>query len=667
MSAYVFLRPSKKENPELPSGPFIWEGSDGSRVNAFRIFHSYSSSCIRDLNQQLKVIQAESPVSSMCFYGVGDHGGGPTKEILSAIAGRIAEGEVMAFSSPDRYFEDFPAGRSELPVRTGELLHHASGCYVADGRIKRANRRAEWRLLAAERLAALAGMTAGPALPDKRIEAAWKDVLFCQFHDILAGTCESAVADEALEQYGRASQTASEILAESVQRIGGAVDTTGPGRALLVFNPHAFPVSGLVETDDICFLGEKWDPAAVHLLDASGEVAPHQRVRTSGLHNDFRLVFPAELPALGWRLFRLESLKRKEPGDPPLSPPAFAPLSGRLLAGEQSLENEHVRLTADENGLVRLKVMDGGWDAIAGGGQPLVLEDPSDTWGHDVRGFDVAAGTFALESRELVESGPLRARLRLRFKSGSSSLILDYLLERHASAVRVDALLDWREKRRVLKLVFPVQVESPVWTTECPYGEAVREADGAESPMHGWTDLSSETRGVAIANDSKYGVDVRDGAIRITVLRSPVYAHHVPQAVREDVEYHDQGVQRFRLLLIPHGAEWRPGVVLRSQLLNCPPVLSWEGTHGGRLAAVSGPLVEVNAGGVVIAAVKRAEDGGAWILRAFESGGFSERATFCIPVLGRSWSAVFGVGKIKSFVIPDAAAEPVRETNFLEN
>ncbi|MBA4387910.1 MAG: alpha-mannosidase [Verrucomicrobia bacterium] len=665
MTSYVFMRPMIGENPGMPEGPFVWEGSDGTRIPCYRIYSGYGCDSLWALNKQLKTLAQKAPRLAMCFYGVGDHGGGPTKEMLNHIEKLRSEGQLLAYSTPDSYFEELAPIVPELPVWKGELQIHAVGCYAAESRIKRANRRAEWQLLAAERLAAAAQLITGSILPTARIEAAWKDVLFCQFHDVLAGTCVVEACDESLEQYGRAIQSSSEILNESVQLISRHVDTTGEGSAIIVFNPHAFPVRTLVESDDMFVRPWSEDESAAHLRNADGTMVPIQAVRTSARAFNARMIFPVALPALGWQMVRFILPKKAGNDAPPGVPPVVGPLPGILAVEADRMENEHVRLTVDKAGRVSIFDKATAKEILAGGGTPLVIDDPSDTWSHDVTRYDKEAGVFRMESCDVLESGPLRAKLRLKFVFGLSRLTMDHVLERNSRSVLIDATIDWHEQLKLLKLVFPVPFASPTWTTETPYGEIVRELTGTELPMQSWTDLSDPDAGLAIANDSKYGLDARNGSLRITILRSPAYAHHDPAKLLGDERFIDQGIQKFRLLLIPHGADWRPLVSQQAHLLNCPPVVSREGTHPGRINTAPKSLVEVDGKGVLVTVLKRAEDGSAWILRAFQTAATAERATIRIPQLCREWSADFRPGEIKTFVIPDDGRK-ITEASFLE-
>lgn len=666
MKAYVFMRPMKNENTEIPEGAFIWEGTDGTRMPAFRIFTGYGNDSIWAINKQLKAINEKSPVLAMLFFGVGDHGGGPTKEMLDYFNSLMGAGEAMKYSSPDSFFEEIAAHEKNLPVWKGEMQQHSIGCFSAESRVKSANRRTEWMLLAAERLAAVAKLAVDAEIPSDRISAAWRDLLFCQFHDVLAGTCTKPVTDESLLQFGRAMQTAGEVVAESVQRVGGAVNTAGQGRALLVFNPHAFPFSGLVETDDVFLRVWREDPGGAFLKDSAGRLVPLQRIKAaSGAETTFRYVLPADIPAFGWRLFHLVVPPKSRPEDPPQAAPEFGLLAGRLTADHQCMESEYLRFSVAADGTVGLRDLDRQWDVFVGGGiAPIVIEDLSDTWSHGLSRYDSEIGAFKLVSSQAVESGPLRATLRLKYEYGSSSLWLDCVLERRARFVEIRGRLDWHEKRKILKLAFPAAVENGVWTSEIPYGEIVRPMDGREMPMQGWSDISDADKGVAVINDGKYSVDARGGAMRIVIARSAPYALHDPIKASGDELCHDQGVLEFRLRILPHGPAWRGDVARLSHALNLGPVLNWEGTHAGAVSPDSGPAVSVGDDAVVLMALKPAEAGVGWIARA-QALEARSGVRFAIPAINREWKADFKAGEVKTFLL-DAKNKDAREVSFLE-
>jgi len=234
--------------------------------------------------------------------------------------------------------------------------------------------------------------------------------------------------------------------------------------------------------------------------------------------------------------------------------------------------------------------------------------------------------------------------------------------------VTVRGHVDWREQWQALKLAFPVPYRPDTWTSEVPYGTVQRPVNGAEEPVQQWVDLSDGRRGLAIANDSRYACSVEPGEIRVTILRSPPYAYHIPH--RSDAfdlyAFTDQGPQAFALVLIPHDGDWREsGVIETARQINGPPVTLAETFHDGPLPPTQG-TVACKGKGVYIAAIKAHEDGKGFIVRAAEWFGKRRKATFDIPALGRTWTATFRRGEIKTFLAPYSKRARVREVNMLE-
>lgn len=391
MNAYVFMRPSPYENPKLPEGAFIWRGTDGTEILAFHIFRNYCAASHKALKQQLELIAEKSSVLAMCFYGVGNHGGGPTKKLLDYLEKLRSEGMPLVYSSPDRYFRELKDYTNELPVWSGEMQWHAVGCYSAHSGIKRANRRTEWLLITAERMASIASLLIGSQYPSLKIESAWKDLLFCQFHDILSGTCERTVCDDALEQMGRASRTAKEIIGESIQKLSAAINTHGDGECIMVFNPHAFPVSVAVETDDIFM--RQGEAENIEILDETNRKIVFQRIEASTRAHCARAVIFVKLPPLGCRLFRL-IFKNTQTS---VGIDDVENIEGLLNASENQLENEFLKLCVDSDGFISLfdkRLVKEIFSAPAS--VPLVIKDSSDTWGHGVKSYNEVVGTFKL-------------------------------------------------------------------------------------------------------------------------------------------------------------------------------------------------------------------------------------------------------------------------------
>jgi alpha-mannosidase len=174
--------------------------------------------------------------------------------------------------------------------------------------------------------------------------------------------------------------------------------------------------------------------------------------------------------------------------------------------------------------------------------------------------------------------------------------------------------------------------------------------------------------GVSLLNDGKYSLDVVEQEIHLTVLRSPIFAHHDPYVPEENRTYSfmDQGIQRFTYWLLPHAGGWQEAETpRRAAELNARPVAQVESFHPGPLPQRDSYL-EVEGEGVVVSALKRAEDGNGVIVRLFETDGRGARAQVHLRAWDRTLDVDLGPSEIKTILVPDDGSEPVREVNLIE-
>jgi alpha-mannosidase len=670
IDAYVFMRPGPHEMT-LPGPYFWWESPDGSRVLTYRIPHEYCSSGT-DLGYQIDKSLAQLPPDApdlMVFYGVGNHGGGPTKANLDSIRRLDATGGLprLRCGGPREYFDTLASSGQEIPVHAGELQHHAVGCYSAHSGVKRWNRRAENLLARAEKWAAVGAAVADVPYPYAKFGQAWRQVLFNQFHDTLGGAAIEPAYEDSRDQFGHAVSLAGEAFNRAVQSLTRRVhiEPEPDMTPLVVVNPHPWPLRADVEFE----FGGFAAPGA-RAVDDLGEPVALQRTRSRATVNGWRrrLVLAADVPPLGYRTYRIQPAGEEPAGSP-------------VAATDTRLENDFVALELDpDTGWVR-SLREKAGDVDLAGGRParhaVVIDDASDTWGHRVRAYDKVAGAFEVRATRLVEHGPVRAVLRVTSGYGSSTLVEEYVLGARDRHVEIRVTLHWHEKQKLLKLRFPTAVTEPEATFEIPYGHLVRPANGSEEAAQAWVDVTGELPGgrrggLAVLNDGKYGHDVRvgengGGDIGVTAARSPVYAWHEPKELDpgELYSYQDQGRQEFTVRLVPHAGDWRDaGVVRLAAELNQPAFPLLESYHDGDLPQARS-FMSVTGSAVVPSVLKMAEDGDdAMIVRAYESTGRAAEAT--IEVLGRTVTASFGPAEVKTFRVPRDPAAPVTEVDLVE-
>ena len=305
MDNYVFMRPMPNEKG-LPGRIFRWKSMDGTEVMTYRIPYEYCTwgKDLEKYTDRLKCELEDGEDALMLFYGVGNHGGGPTKENIKSIHELDAREDmpVMKMDTVEHFFDDVRKNGKEYPEFTGDLQHHASGCYSVMSRVKRENRRAEDKLIEAEGWSAVSKAVEGQPYPDD-FKKAWEGVLFNQFHDILAGSSIPSAYDDASYQYGRAMAVGQENLNYAIQAISWDVDIEEDVtmRPIVVFNSHAWEGKMVIDLEVRGLNNDDFK-----LTDSEGNVIPAQRIQSEATVNgQSRLLFVANLPSMGYELFRL--------------------------------------------------------------------------------------------------------------------------------------------------------------------------------------------------------------------------------------------------------------------------------------------------------------------------------------------------------------------------
>ncbi|GGO25995.1 alpha-mannosidase [Deinococcus humi] len=661
LTRYTFMRPGPHEQA-LPARLFWWEGPDGSRVLTFRIPYEYCT-WGKDLEAHIRKCTTElsgSVSELMCFYGVGNHGGGPTTENLASIArlNGAADLPELRLSAPSQYFD--AVQDASVPVWINELQHHAVGCYAAHSGVKRWNRAAELALVRAEKIAALSTALTGLPYPHADLERAWKRVLFNQFHDILAGTSIESAYEDARNEYGEALATAQHLTNAALQRISWRVTVprVEGSKPYVVFNPHPWATRVPIEHET------GGVPEEFTVTDDSGQPVPAQRVRSEATVTGWRkrLTWMAELPPFGYRTYTVR--------------PEAGPETLQVDASDLHLENAAFRLEIDPQtgGIARLLDKRSGAEVFSDTAAfGTVMDDPSDTWSHALLRYDAVVGRFADATSAVLEHGPVRSTIRTVSRFGRSTLTQDYILYAAQPHIEVRVRVDWHEQHRVLKLNFPTHLHFPEATFEAPYGVTTRPTTGDEQPGQRWIDLSGVhrpsgvIRGLSLINDAKYSYHALDADIGLTVLRSPVIAHHDPYVPSEggDYRFMDQGEQQFTYWLYPHAGTWRDaGTPREAAVFTERPLVIPETYHDGPFAPAAS-FMQVEPANAQITVFKRAENNHGYVLRLVETQGRPIRAQVDLPLLTCSFETELGAFEIKTVLIPDSGG-PAQVINLTE-
>ena len=675
MPRYVMMRPGEHEKA-LNADAFVWEGVDGTRIPVFRIPFAYCGDWgDRELSRRLDVLTErveEKDEPYMLFYGVGNHGGGPTIANLRAVVRYTEQDESLRFGQPGDYFDYVEKNDALHLTVKGDLQHHAIGCYSACRAIKRDNRRAENRLLAAEKW-----MTAAMSLMNlkdysDKLRTAWADVMFNQFHDIMGGCAIKAAYEDARELHGEALKLGGDVLNAALQRISWHIDTqdgrpldagavTGweewervtNGTPYVVFNPNVFPVDAVVP------ISSRLTGAA----DETGAPLPFQNVRseknTEPERADEEGVVSVSLPPLGWRTIYLK--RYVEDGE--------SAMSTRLLKGRHdTLENDWVRLTFNRTSGALSSIYDKttGRELLASAALAEVIEDyQNDTWAHAKDSLAGTIGAFGGGSLRLVENGAVCAVMRCESHYNDSTLIQDFTLYRDKPDIDVRVRLDWREMFRILKLSFPLKAENTRAVYEIPYGFIEKPANGEEEPGQAWAAVCGEQDGeeasLAVLTDSCYSYCVDGSALKFIAVRSAGWADHFGLKDQDTLAM-DLGWHEFAYSIVPGAALDPAELTRRAAALNQPPIVVRETFHRGELPRAASQA-SVGCDHVLLNVIKPAEDGEGLIVRLSETANIPAHAQIDLPFANASFEADFKPLEIKTFRVDRSGAHPL---NLLE-
>lgn len=679
MDFYVFQRPGMHENDQIPENLFWWDSADGSRVLTYHIPDGYGTNGIEALSKRIDDTEERAEKEGyglMLFYGVGNHGGGPTRGDIEYLRENLErEGyNDLEFDSPDGYFEDILNELLDLPSWDDELQHHASGCYSATSLVKALNRKAENVLAAAEKWDTLSSIVTDSKPSTKDFEKAWQKVCFNQFHDIMCGCSIMEAYEDVKESQGYAMNIANESYNNAVLRISRKIDTWLEGvsdpvfeerhyaefmpkpfpRPVVVFNPHSYEVELPVRT---------YHPSKA-VTDCDGNEVLFQNIRSSRSNdNHLDTLFMAKVPPFGYATYWLEM-----DGDAKAE---------KELSGEQNffMENEFMAVELDsETGYIKSLVDKKSGVEYAGDkflAIPTVINDENtDTWAHMVFKFHEVKGLMELVNIERVENGALRSVIRTKHKFGDSYLTQEFILAKGQKTLRVDCKAMWQEKFTMLKFAFPVGGEKEISTYEIPCGFIKRPCNGEEEPALNWADLTvnknGKRAGLSVMSDSKYSYDCPGAELRLTALRNVIFADHYSDRPAADFNFTDEGLNRFSYGIFLHEGEAESSdIVKEAHLFNNNIVAVPESYHKGELEQKD-CFLYTNLDNVVITALKRCEDGsGDLIVRLYETKGIdSSRGYIMSKLFDNGFWYDIGKHEIKTFRIDRETN--VTEVNFLE-
>jgi alpha-mannosidase len=616
----------------FPYKLFWWQSPDGSRVLTY-FPHGYGGGIsAASLSQDVAdYVPSTGFPEIMHLYGVGDHGGGPTRQMLDD-AVRLKEPSVvfpkLQFSTARAFFDDaekaIAAGSLKPPVWDNELyLAYHRGCYTTQSETKKLIRQNEELLQNAEKFAALSYLTANRPYSNTDFEDIWKRVLFDHFHDIMPGSGIGVNYEDADRNLTDASLRSQKILNGALDSLNGLIDTRGEGIPVVVYNSLSWDRTGSVKIETAApTAGAHWEAR-----DSAGQPLVSQVVANDPAARRVTLdVLVKAVPSLGYEVIHLATVT-----DP-------RPAASALKIDGTAIENEFFRITIDPRTACVTSLVNkaDGREAVAPGGCGNLLQAfkdvprTQDAW--EIRFDEDVWDLKQPTSVTAIERGPERAVVRIRHTFRESTIQQDITVYSGVARIDVDTQVDWRERHILLKAGFPVNVHSDKATFEIPYGTIDRpttrntpEEQGMfEVPALRWGDLSDAAQGFSLLNASKYGYDAKDNVIRLSLLRSP-------QMPAPDNRIADQGFHEFTYSLYAHSGGWKAGNTMRQGYeLNYPLIASIAQPHAGGLPPQQG-FARISPGNVVLTVLKKAEDDDGLIFRFYEFEGKPAEVRLQLP------------------------------------
>lgn len=626
-SGIEFFMTSKlvcNEINKFPYHTFSWKGIDGSEVLAHLVV--YGLNCYNGLVDGRDIIHgwneyAQKDINDdiLMPFGYGDGGGGPTKEMLEAVR-RYHKGLPGAPKAKMTHVRDYfemlktKVGKSKrLPKWVGELyFEYHRGTYTSMAKNKKYNRKAEFLYTSAEWISAFNKLISGTAYPSEALNEGWKNILLNQFHDVLPGSSIKEVYEDTDKIYSDVFKAGNRLLEDGLKRITASINTQT--EMLVVFNTLSWERQALVEFEYPSATG------SIYLENAAGDRFECQKTEAGA--SSYTAFVKGVLPK-GYTSFKIVEVQTGDEAEAE-NPKASQDTHDNLVITQCRLENAFFKIELDAKGLFTsildkranrevLKQGEKGNALQAFEDKPRV----EDNWNLDIFYSEKMWAIDAVENIEVIEQGPVRGILRITRKFLNSIIVQDIMIYKDIPRIDFRASVDWEEKDIVVKAAFPVDINSERATYEIQYGHIERDThwntswDIAKFEVcaHKWADLSEDGYGVSLLNDCKYGYDIKEGRMRLTLLRCGTIPN--PEA--------DKEMHAFTYSLYPHLGRWQEGKTLQEAYdLNCPLAGRTTGKHEGSLPQ-SLSMIRADRDNVIIEAVKKAEDSEAIIIRVYEA------------------------------------------------
>jgi alpha-mannosidase len=627
--------------PDHPS-EFLWEGIDGTRINAYWLPFSYGllygspkvPARFRDfVERRFEMLTPNSHGNDRVGLSGADVSQ-PEEHLVPMVEefNRQSGRRFTLRMGVPADFEAVVAKRKDLPVFKGEFNPIFQGTYSSRIELKAWMRTMERLLTDVEKTSVLADALGGTT-GNATLWRAWERVLFNETHDLASGVMTDHVYDDTLQSYQFSRRLGEQLMESTWESIASRVDTRGAGIPIIVMNTLGWPRTDIAE---IAVEFTDTDTRGLKLLDEKGEEVPVQVLETkrftSGALKEARLAFLArDIPALGHSVYHAVPMSERG-------------VSTTVASSEAVLENELYRLTCDpETGAIKsLRVKSGDWEVLAGPGNVISREpDRGDLW-ELYRGLDGGSkiamtrkqpvpkpgqAVFSSEFRgkpATVHSGPVFSEVAFSHPFGTGAYCSQVRLYSGSRRIEFSTTLRNQEKQVRYQALFPTTIRDGKNIHAIPFG-AIERPLGIEFPAQDWVDYGDGTHGLALINFGLPGNLVTDGTMMVSLLRSHTLGAYGFGGGYEPGMSSESGLQlgkerTVRYALLPHAGDWREAGVYRDAMEFIHPLLCRKAAaHSGKLAKRWG-FLEVPNSNVIVSALKPDGRGGA-VLRVYEAAG----------------------------------------------
>lgn len=662
---YVCMR------PELQDGDrnMIWKGFADSSLIVYRVYAAYNT-LLGQVDKKLEpfLVRFQNMEEGLFLWGVGNHGGGPSRQdyrIIEELKKKYPQTEII-HSTPEKYFQEIEAKRDTFED-AGELNYVNMGCYTSMIRIKQYHQRLENELARAQKMAFHAEQS-GVKSDSEALRRAEEDLMFCEFHDILPGSCIQSAEEDALVQLSHGIAEAEKVQLKAFFALSGGQPKAQPGEyPILVYNPHPFTVRRVVECE-FMLADQNWSQENYFDVIAyvNGERIPCQiEKEESNLPLDWRKrvaltveMQPFSMNRIG--LFtQLKPIKQKKSGD---------------IRSDFVFDNGHLRaVISSKTGLISSLLVDGK-QYIENSFSLKVIQNCCDPWGFFYDDYQTELGEFtllndteaaefaAVAQKELcpvrvVEDGEVRTVVEALFGYRTSRAAVRYTLPKNGTSIQVHYDIYNNEKDIKLKMNVQTSLKNSALQGKTAFGMNDLPQTGQEVVTQEYIVSADDERAVSVIHFGTYGLNARENRIAFTLLNSSAYcAHPIDDRVimRSDRfgARIDQGERHFDFELgFSERQERYNNIEMESQAAHQKPyAISYFPTGNGQECKA---LMEISNAAVALTALKRARNGKDVLIRLYNSSNQKAETKVTLHFCQSEHSVSFLPYQFKSFLIRD--------------